>query len=709
MSSLKKSAMILLIAMIALVLVPMSFASDVDDIVAADDADAVVAVDDVDIVSDDASSEVVNSASTDDIIAEPEQNKTADDIKNLIDAAEDGGTITLSGFYDVKDTSIAISKTITIVGDEGTIIYGHGAGNGIFNVGANGVIIKNIKFIDTNPDSITDYYDNAEKNKFEIKGWGVRFGGASNGVVDNCQFIDFNHGVRIQGQSNNVLVSNCYFTGWTNYLRNDPLVNVEKGTKAIGVMGSQGVKIINNTFDGKILDGVSIAQGCGGAYVFNNTFKHNSYAIYFGGASTDGTIISNNTFIDIGHFEGTDNRTGDQVTWNELPIISIQKAASGIEITNNKVQAVNGNIVIAAEAGNTAHGGASELGDVTVTGNIIESYEGAVTSTVTLLHILSRGGDFNPFEGIDVSDNTLNGAKSVAYWDNTWGDEHGDAEIPKGDLAVSIIKITSVEDNVITAKLVDGKGDAIDGATIVYSINGGDNQTVEADENGVFTVTGEAGKSVLIVFDNNKFTGDSISIVLPETPSANLTASLITANDITVKAGNTGNIVITLKDSNGVPIANKTISVEVNGEPLFIGPTDANGVANVPVKYANAGVYYAYVNYVDETGKYVSSFETVKITVTKKATTLTAKKATLKVKKAKKIKVTLKSEGKALAKKQVTIKVNKKTFKAKTNAKGVATIKVKVTKKGKFTAVVKFAGDGAYKAVTKKVKFTVKK
>ena len=164
-----------------------------------------------------------------------------------------------------------------------------------------------------------------------------------------------------------------------------------------------------------------------------------------------------------------------------------------------------------------------------------------------------------------------------------------------------------------------------------------------------------------------------------------------------------------MKDQNGNPIANDLIVVQVDGEPLFIGPTDANGVVNVPVKYASATTKFAYISYVDTTGKYVSSLETVKITVVKKATTLTAKKATLKVKKAKKIKVTLKSEGKALAKKQVTIKVNGKTFKAKTNAKGVATIKVKVTKKGTFKATVKFAGDGAYKAVTKKVKIKVKK
>ena len=78
------------------------------------------------------------------------------------------------------------------------------------------------------------------------------------------------------------------------------------------------------------------------------------------------------------------------------------------------------------------------------------------------------------------------------------------------------------------------------------------------------------------------------------------------------------------------------------------------------------------------------------------------------VKKAKKVTITLKSNGKAVAGKKITIKVNGKTFSAKTNAKGVATIKVKVTKKGKFLATAKFAGDNTYKAITKKAYFTVK-
>ena len=81
----------------------------------------------------------------------------------------------------------------------------------------------------------------------------------------------------------------------------------------------------------------------------------------------------------------------------------------------------------------------------------------------------------------------------------------------------------------------------------------------------------------------------------------------------------------------------------------------------------------------------------------------------MKVKKAKKVKFTLKdASGKAIKGKKITIKVNGKTFSAKTNSKGVASIKVKVTKKGKFTATAKFAGDNTYKGITKKAKFSVK-
>ena len=58
---------------------------------------------------------------------------------------------------------------------------------------------------------------------------------------------------------------------------------------------------------------------------------------------------------------------------------------------------------------------------------------------------------------------------------------------------------------------------------------------------------------------------------------------------------------------------------------------------------------------------------------------------------------------------KVYLKVNKKTYTAKTNSKGVATFKItKLTKKGKYTAAVTYSGSSYYNKVTKNVKITIK-
>ncbi|WP_405306893.1 DUF3344 domain-containing protein [Methanobrevibacter sp.] len=192
----------------------------------------------------------------------------------------------------------------------------------------------------------------------------------------------------------------------------------------------------------------------------------------------------------------------------------------------------------------------------------------------------------------------------------------------------------------------------------------------------------------------------------------NMTSELIPTNiavsALKIKALNSGNFQVTLTDSKGNVLANKTVSIIINGVTKKV-TTDDKGIAKLSVKYSKAGTYNAVVTYMgDKT--YAATVATGKITVTKKATKITAPKKKFKVKKkTKKVKITLKSEGKALAKKKVTLTVKGKTFKAKTNSKGVATIKVKLNKRGTFKYKVKFAGDGAYKAVSKKGKILIKK
>jgi len=218
---------------------------------------------------------------------------------------------------------------------------------------------------------------------------------------------------------------------------------------------------------------------------------------------------------------------------------------------------------------------------------------------------------------------------------------------------------------------------------------------------------------ISIWFDDNEILSAN-NIILNETLDANqyygaktLYTTEISTDNVAVKAGDAGKLYAYLFDNTGVALSNKDVTIVIDGEAQTV-KTDDDGCASLDVKYASATTKYATIIYAGEGNLYKSSMATAKISVTKKATALTAAKTTLKVKKAKKVTITLKSAGKAVAGKKITIKVNGKTFSAKTNSKGKATISVKVLKKGKFNAVVKFAGDGAYNAVTKTVKYTVK-
>ena len=165
---------------------------------------------------------------------------------------------------------------------------------------------------------------------------------------------------------------------------------------------------------------------------------------------------------------------------------------------------------------------------------------------------------------------------------------------------------------------------------------------------------------------------------------------------------------VTLKDASGKAIANKVITYSINGVTKTV-KTDANGIAKITVNQAKAGAYYYSLCFLGD-DDYKSAFKSVKVTVNKQATKAVFKAKTFKVKaKTKKVSFTLKdASGKAIKGKKITVKVNGKTYTAKTNAKGVATVSLKITKKGKYTATAKFAGDTTYKAITKKAKITLK-
>lgn len=594
---------IFLVVLIALSVSSVSAETAADDIVAAEDTDA-LAIEDVDLLAADPVLPTTN---------------TSDAIQTAVDVAGDGGIVDLSNYasYNITNNTITVSKdNLVIKGNGTTTIYGYGDGNGIFDVKSKGVTIQGLTFVDTNPKNNLTYNGNAA-------GWGIQFAGsvAEGGIVDNCVFHDFNQAV-VVSSCNNITVKNSKFNGgYATKLINDPTVNKEKGSKVISVMGSFYTNILNNTFEGKVLDAISIAGGSGDAKILNNTFKDNVYSIFFGGASTDGTFITGNTFTNCGSFDDGVHK------WDAFPVISIQKASSGVFISNNTFDVIDNNWLIAAEQGNTAHGYPSTLGNINVTKNIVRKYnDNVVTSGVTLLHILCRSGSLNPYAEIAVNGNDVaEGVKTLVVWCNDWGNEFASPSnivIPKAALVQTQIAISSIDGTKITGILKDISGKGIDGAVLTYSINNGTAVNLTTDDNGVFIINGESGKNVAISFAaTDKFAASASSIILP--------AEVV-----------------------------KTV--------------------------------------------------TKTVTVSKKSVTLKAPNAKFKVKKVKKVMITLKSGKKALAKKKVTIHVNGKAFTAKTNSKGIALIKVKLTKKGIYSYVASFAGDNTYNSGLKAGKIVVK-
>ena len=599
----------LLVALVALSLSAVSAADDVDDVIATDDA--------VDIVAADDTEEVLSQSYT------PTAN-TSDAVQTAVDSVSaDGDVVDLSVFetYDFAESTVTVTKNNFIIkGNGDTTIKGFGNGDGLFYITGSNVTIQGIKFVDTNPENNLTYNGT-------VSGIALKFMNVESAAVQNCVFTDFNQGIRAQRSANVLIQGNEFNGGMATKLVNDPTVNKEQGTKALNIMGSSNITVKDNIFDGPMLDGVSIASGSGDSSIIGNMFIGNAYAIYFGGASTAGCIIADNTFSNCGAFYQGD------INWEGFPVISIQKSSDNIAFRGNTFEAAPNSILIAAEAGNTAHGGETQMGNVTVVKNTVKPYNGADVSNVTLFDVLVRSAD--------------------------------------------VLNLTSPLN--VTENIFEGN---IRGVVIHF------NDTV------IFSATNAYLNESL---DANHFYGP-----------ATLYGTTLTIDAVNGYALDKITYKVTLKDSNGIGLYNKEVLIFFN-DNFIQAYTDNEGVAILSFVENAATTKYVSAVFLGEGNMYSGSYDSATIKVNKKATTLTAKKATLKAKKAKKITVTLKT-GKTLIKgKKITITVKGKTFKATTNAKGVATIKVKVAKKGKYTATVKFAGDGAYNAVTKKIKLTVKK
>jgi hypothetical protein len=195
-------------------------------------------------------------------------------------------------------------------------------------------------------------------------------------------------------------------------------------------------------------------------------------------------------------------------------------------------------------------------------------------------------------------------------------------------------------------------------------------------------------------------------------PSIVQTATKITSSPVALvyNAAN-GKVTFTLMDANNNVISGENVSITFNGNTYNNLLTNSKGQVSLAVSSKLVPNTYNAVCNFEGDESYKASQKTVSVVVKKATPKLTAKAKSFKsTVKTKKYTITLKdNKNKVMKNTKVTIKVNKKTYSAKTNSKGVATFKItKLTKKGKYTATVTYKGSSYYNKLTKNVKITIK-
>ena len=278
-----------------------------------------------------------------------------------------------------------------------------------------------------------------------------------------------------------------------------------------------------------------------------------------------------------------------------------------------------------------------------------------------------------------------------------------------------------------TKEISVSKNDITPEITIPSDIEFGDNATVDiklpGDATGNVTLTVD-GKVVGTV----PVTDGTASVKLPALDAGNHTAEIdysgddkyksasktttigigkdstnISAADVTATYKVDKYLVITLKDSKGNPLANATVTVDLNTIKNYTA--DENGQIKIKVSNLLPKSYSAKITFAGN-NNYLGSDATAKVVVKKATPKITASNKMFKTTtKNKKYTITLKDNtGKPIRNAKVYLKVNGKTYKATTNSKGKATFKItKLSKTGTFKATVTYKGNKYYNKASKKV------
>ncbi|MEE1151490.1 MAG: right-handed parallel beta-helix repeat-containing protein, partial [Methanobrevibacter sp.] len=185
---------------------------------------------------------------------------------------------------------------------------------------------------------------------------------------------------------------------------------------------------------------------------------------------------------------------------------------------------------------------------------------------------------------------------------------------------------------------------------------------------------------------NGTYQSSSSSLNIIVNQINNKVSTEITGYNLTSVYNEGKYMTVTLKDDYGNLMGNRPLTINFNGKTRTY-MTDGSGQVKLSTASLIPNTYVAKVIFAGDS-KYGDSSFSINLVIKKATPYLFASKKKLKVKSAKKFKVTLKTNKNAAMKKvKISLKVKGKTYTAKTNSKGQAIFKLsKLTKKGTYKA-----------------------
>lgn len=519
------------------------------------------------------------------------KNYTNSQIQGVIDGATSGDKIVFEA-GDYENISLTVDKKLIFSGTGNplnesnyTTLYGDSKkNNDIFNVmpsqttSIDGTSFYNLKLVMTNP--------------VKWNGIGIYIEGGKDNSFENCVFENGSAGIYIRNNKKDAstggtIVKNCRFTGVTNITT---LGKKEVGTKAINIMGGDGINVTKCNFTGELLDGVSIASGARNINVNNNNFNENYYGVFFGGGIT--------------------NINADNNVFNKCKVyaMGLKKAAYDTNITNNTFIMTNKTQAIYLEQGNTDHGSPTNIKNVCIEKNNFKASIGENPFSMEAVYVLSNGGPLKVTGILSVVTNSLTGGiKLFTFFDKNWKD--GNDIIIKPDLEESTIvgnNSTMYFADKFNIKLIGGSGTILPDQDVVFKVIDAENRvidtiTTKTDINGIATINMIYEKGNYLINIVYAGTSNFINNAQYKGTSNNYTVNLkyydaiISGKNITVLSAIGNKFTVVLKDSNNKIIANKNVTFVIHGR-TYNRLTDENGVAGLNINL-NRGNYTISASY----------------------------------------------------------------------------------------------------------------